>query len=68
MKKIWLMMLLCCMAVSFAQPQSKPDTALGGRVLLEDGQPAAGAYVEVSPVGARGSSQTIYCDEAGISN
>lgn len=65
MKKIWLMMLLSCMAVSFVQAQSKPDSALSGRVSLEDGQPAAGAYVEVSPVGTRGSSQTIYCDEAG---
>ncbi len=54
---------LCC---SLAYAQSKPEGALSGRVLLEDGQPAVGARVEISSVGLRhGDEQTVQCDEAG---
>lgn len=59
---IWL---FCLCGLSFAQ--AKPESVLSGRVLLEDGQPAAGAMVEITPVGIRGNrdEQKVQCDETG---
>ena len=59
---IWL---FCLCGLAFAQ--AKPESVLSGRVLLEDGQPAAGATVEISPVGIRGNrdEQRVQCDETG---
>ncbi len=49
-----------------ASAQSKPDSALSGRVLLEDGQPADRASVGIRLVGTRhDNSQTVECDENG---
>ena len=63
MKPICLMILLC----GFALAQSKTEGTLSGKVLLEDGQPAAGATLELRPVGTRGGrdEQSIQCDETG---
>lgn len=59
---IWL---FCLCGLAFAQ--AKPESVLSGRVLLEDGQPAAEAMVEISPVGIRGNrdEQRVQCDETG---
>ncbi len=59
---LWLI-LLCSLAFA----QAKTELSLSGRVLLEDGQPAAGAMVEITPVGIRNNSdeQRVQCDETG---
>ncbi len=59
---VWLFWL-CGMAFA----QAKHESALGGRVLLDDGQPAAGAMIEIRPVGIRNNTdeQRVQCDETG---
>lgn len=54
---------LCAVAAA----QSKTDGTLSGKVLLEDGQPAAGAMVELHSVGLRSNrdGQRVQCDETG---
>lgn len=54
---------LCAVAAA----QSKTDGSISGKVLLEDGQPAAGALVEIHSVGLRNSrdEQRVQCDETG---
>ena len=60
-----LFSLLWFAGLGFAQ--TKPESALSGRVLLEDGQPAAGAMVEITAVGIRNNrdEQRVQCDETG---
>ena len=61
---ISLCLLLFC---GFVSAQTKPENALSGRVLLDDGQPATRAKVTINSVGLRtgGNEQSVECDETG---
>jgi len=58
-----LALLICSIALA----QSNPATTISGKVLLDDGQPAAGANVEISAVGVRKNrrNESVQCDETG---
>ena len=50
-----------------ALAQAKPETTISGKVLLDDGQPASGAHLEINSVGLRQNrrSESVECDETG---
>ncbi|MDX2041519.1 MAG: carboxypeptidase-like regulatory domain-containing protein [Acidobacteriota bacterium] len=50
-----------------ALAQAKPETTISGKVLLDDGQPAVGAHLEIYSVGLtkNGKSESVECDETG---
>lgn len=52
---------------SVALAQTKPETTLSGKVLLDDGQPAAGASLEINSVGQTKNNKrdSVQCDETG---
>lgn len=59
--------LFCLLLTGAASAQSKPDSTLSGKVLLDDGQPAIGAHLEINSVGLtkNQNSQSVECDETG---
>lgn len=59
--------LFLTMFGSIALAQSNSETTLSGKVLLDNGQPAAGANVEINSVGLRKNrqSESVQCDETG---
>ncbi len=62
-----LAVLPLCLALScgVVGAQSKPDS-ISGRIVLDDGQPAARAMVEITSVGLRSNrEQNVECDETG---
>ncbi len=50
---------------AFAQTPPATSQSISGRVILDDGQPAAGASIEASPIGARSRGYEATADEAG---
>jgi len=58
-------MIVALPVILFAQTQSSTERSITGRVVLEDGQPAAGATIAAYPVGAQGRMYAASSDEAG---
>ena len=65
--KLLAFLFLAMLIGNIALAQSSAETALSGKVLLDNGQPAAGANVEINSVGLRKNrrSESVQCDETG---
>jgi Carboxypeptidase regulatory-like domain len=65
-KFIWLSFFLTALCAQFAASQSKRDGAINGRILRDDGRPAAGVEVSLRrKIDSRGSERTVTSDEEG---
>jgi hypothetical protein len=58
-------MIVALPIILFAQPPSTAEQSITGRIVLEDGQPAAGATIAAYPVGAQSRMYAASRDEAG---
>lgn len=65
--KLFALLSLAMLIGNIALAQSNSETTLSGKVLLDNGQPAAGASVEINSVGLRKNrrSESVQCDETG---
>jgi hypothetical protein len=65
-KLIRLSFFLAALCAQFAASQSKSDGAINGRILRDDGRPAAGIEVSIRRISERrGSERTTTSDEEG---
>src|SRR5262245_10021308 len=65
-KFIWLSFILTALCAQYAASQSKRDGAINGRILRDDGRPAAGVEVSIRTISeSRGSERTTTSDEEG---
>src|SRR5215510_10591192 len=65
-KLICVSFFLAALFAHFAVSQSKREGAINGRILGDDGRPAAGVEVSIRRISERrGSERTITCDQEG---
>jgi len=64
---IWLSFFLTALCAQFAASQSKRDGSINGRILRDDGRPAAGVEISIRRISEpRGSERTTTSDEEGL--